>query len=90
MSKYCPNRPLTISEAGNVLDEGLRAIEAGSVEIDLGHVNSVDSAGVAVLLAWCRAARARGVTLIFEEVPETLKSLAALYGVSEFLRLSKN
>ena len=60
------------------------ALPASGV-ISLGGVDRVDSAGVAVLLAWKRRAAAEGKSLSFAEVPPNLAALAALYGVVELL-----
>ena len=48
----------------------------------------VDSASVAVLLAWQKAARQNKLHLRFINTPESLISLASLYGVTELLALS--
>jgi phospholipid transport system transporter-binding protein len=45
----------------------------------------VDSAAVSLLLEWQRTARAANRRIEFVNLPENLKSLAALYGVSELL-----
>jgi len=81
------NFPLTMQEDSTTLAEGLRAIEAGETGIDLAAATAVDSAGVAILLAWQRAALARGAKLEFHNLPPVLRSLAALYGVEDMLHL---
>ena len=53
--------------------------------VDLARVERVDSAGVAVMLAWKRRAVAEGKPLAFAGVPQSMASLAALYGVWELL-----
>ncbi|HVL77559.1 MAG TPA: STAS domain-containing protein [Noviherbaspirillum sp.] len=83
---FRPPLTLTVNNAGLALEAGLRAIEEGQTEIDLGELAAVDSAAVATLLAWQRAARARGAALRFANVPANLLGLAALYGVDELLR----
>lgn len=84
---YQPDFPLTMQETGVALTEGLRTIEAGETIIDLAAIAVVDSSGVAILLAWQRAAQARGAKLDFRNPPAALCSLAALYGVEDLLRL---
>jgi len=61
------------------------ALPAAGV-IDLSRVDRVDSAGVALLLAWKRRATAKGKPLGFAGMPQTMVSLTELYGVSELLR----
>lgn len=64
---------------------GLQAIESGEQVFDFSGVTAIDSAAVAILLAWQRAAQARRLALSFINVPATLQSLAGLYGVAGFL-----
>jgi len=74
-----------MTNAPAVLEAGLRAIADGQAEIDLGELTAVDSAAVATLLAWQRAARSRNRTLAFRNLPANLQSLADLYGVTALL-----
>ena len=76
---------LTMSDAAPVLAQGLAAIASGATKIDLGGLKAMDSAAVAAMLAWQRAAQAKGVRLEFINVPAALKSLAHLYGVDTLL-----
>ncbi|MES2898435.1 MAG: STAS domain-containing protein [Pseudomonadota bacterium] len=76
---------LTVQNATAALGQGIAAIKAGQTVFDLGSVVTADSSAVAVLLAWKRAARKGGVALSYVNVPAGLQSLAALYGVDDFL-----
>jgi phospholipid transport system transporter-binding protein len=76
---------LTVQNAKAALDQGIAAIKAGQTVIDLGAIKAADSSAVAVLLAWKRAARKSGAALAYVNVPASLQSLAALYGVDAFL-----
>ncbi len=84
--------PITMETAAGLLDSGRRL--CGQVEcsagrvIDLSGVTSVDSAALAVVLAWMRAAGS-GRTLRIEGVPPQLRSLAALYDLAEVLPLGE-
>lgn len=82
---FNPSASLTVANAKTALAEGLGAIASGQTGFDLADVTVVDSAAVATLLAWQRAALARGTTLAFSNLPANLQSLAALYGVAELL-----
>ncbi|MEO8739825.1 MAG: STAS domain-containing protein [Casimicrobiaceae bacterium] len=53
--------------------------------IDLTAVDRVDSAGVALMLAWTRRGATEGSKLAFVGVPESMRSLVTLYGVEELL-----
>ena len=76
---------LTFDTAQAALEQGCVAIRAGETVFDLGGVRTADSSGVALLLAWKRAARKAGVSLSYVNIPAGLQSLAALYGVDDFL-----
>jgi phospholipid transport system transporter-binding protein len=83
---YRPALTLTVHNAKAALDAGLRAIADGQTHIDLGDLTAVDSAAVATMLAWQRAARSRGTSLVFSNLPSNLRSLVDLYGVGELLQ----
>lgn len=72
-------------DAGPALEQGLAAIAAGQTSIDLGGLTNLDSAAVATLVAWRRAAQAKGAQLQFTQIPASLKSLAQLYGADLLL-----
>ncbi|MNK86257.1 hypothetical protein D3C87_1061630 [compost metagenome] len=78
---------LTNRNAAAVLREGLSRVSQGDVAVDCSALAQVDSAAVAVLLAWQRAAAARGQALALHGVPPQLASLATLYGVESLLGL---
>jgi phospholipid transport system transporter-binding protein len=82
---FRPTLTLTVNNAKTALDAGLRAIEGGQTTIDLAQLTAVDSAAVATLLAWQRAASARGTALAFNNLPANLQSLIELYGVADLL-----
>ncbi len=82
---FQPTLTLTVHNAKTVLESGLRAIESGQTEFDLARVTVVDSAAVATLLAWQRAATERGVALRFHRLPANLQSLVDVYGVADLL-----
>ncbi len=76
---------LNILNASTALEQGFEAIKAGQTVFDFSTVKVTDSSAVAVLLAWQRAARKAGVALSYINLPDSLKSLAELYGVDAFL-----
>jgi phospholipid transport system transporter-binding protein len=82
---FQPAETLTVDSANGALEAGLRAIADGQAEIDLARLTAVDSAGVATLLAWQRAAHDRQKPLHFTNVPANLRSLAELYGVADLI-----
>ena len=76
---------ITMASASEILTEGTVAIENGETEFSLVHTAGSDSSAMAVLLSWQRRARRHGTTLRFLEVPPSVASFAALYGVDGFL-----
>lgn len=76
---------LTFQTAPAALEQGDAAIRAGETVFDLGGVKAADSSGVALLLAWQRRAVAAGHRLSFINVPENVRTLAALYGVDTLI-----
>lgn len=82
---FQPASTLTVDNAKAALEAGLRAIEAGQSDIDLSQLTVVDSSAVATLLAWKRAASARGASVTFRSLPPNLLSLVELYGVADLL-----
>lgn len=79
---------LTNRNAASVLRDGLSRVRQGEVAVDCSALAQVDSAAVAVLLAWQRAAAQRGQALALNGVPPQLQSLASLYGVEGLLGLA--
>ncbi|MDB5838063.1 MAG: hypothetical protein JWQ23_15 [Herminiimonas sp.] len=82
---FQPSAALTINNAKPALEAGLQAIQSGQAEFDLALLTTVDSAAVATLITWRRAAMQRGLVLRFVNVPPSLRNLADLYGVAELL-----
>jgi phospholipid transport system transporter-binding protein len=76
---------VTLGNVAALLDEGRRHVDEGVRTVDLGEVSEMDSALLALLLAWLREARARGRTLELVRPPEALRTIAKLYGVDSLL-----
>ncbi|WP_427311619.1 STAS domain-containing protein [Cupriavidus sp. H39] len=83
-----PGNSLTNQNAAAVLRDGLARVAQGDVEVDCTGLAQADSSAVAVLLAWHRAAVARGQALVLRGVPAPLAQLASLYGVDGLLGLA--
>jgi phospholipid transport system transporter-binding protein len=80
--------PMVIDTATVLKKAGDGAIAAGAVVVDLSGVTDADSAAVAILLSWVRAAQERKQALSIVNPPSSIRSLAALYGVAELLPLA--
>ena len=80
--------PVTLANAASLLEEGRRHLADGVQTVDLGEVSEMDSALLALLLAWLREARQREKPLNFTQLPESLRTIARLYGVDRLLPAS--
>ncbi|MBC3832029.1 STAS domain-containing protein [Undibacterium amnicola] len=81
------DQELSLRNAVSVSEAGLQAIHAGSEQIDMTPLQIVDSAAVAVMLAWQRQAQSLNRSLQFIGVPASLISLISLYGLTDFFKL---
>ena len=81
--------PVTLNNVAGLLEEGRRHIDEGVRSVDLGEVTEMDSSLVALMLAWMRDARARGRELAFANLPESLRTIARLYGVDGLIPVAE-
>ncbi len=75
---------LTIANAVALCEEGKQQLN-GDMVIDLTGVTEVDSTALSVLFEWRRAAREKNSRVSFRNLPDSMKSLAALYGVADLV-----
>lgn len=80
--------PVTLSNVAQVLEECRQHLEGGARQVDLAEVTEMDSALLALLLAWLREAKAQRRELAFLNLPESLQTIARLYGVDGLLPVS--
>ena len=76
---------LTLANVAALLEDGRRHLAEGVQTVDLGEVREMDSALLALLLAWLRDAQARTQPIAFANMPESLRTIARLYGVDRLL-----
>jgi phospholipid transport system transporter-binding protein len=76
---------LTVDTAASVVESSREAALPRTGIVDLSGVDVVDSAAVAVLLAWRRRAAGEGVELTFTGGPASLAALAELYDVEDLI-----
>jgi phospholipid transport system transporter-binding protein len=79
---------VTLANVAALLEEGRRHLAEGVQTVDLGEVSEMDSALLALLLAWLRDARLADRPLAFAHLPESLRTIARLYGVNDLLPAS--
>jgi len=58
---------------------------ASETRMNLQNVERIDSAGLALLVDWVCAARNQGKILVLEQIPDSLKSLIEVSGLTEVL-----
>ena len=76
---------VTVETVPALLEEGRAQLRDGADTIDFGAVTEVDSAAVALAIAWLREARAAGRVLRFVNPPPALRNLARLYAVDDLI-----
>jgi phospholipid transport system transporter-binding protein len=77
--------PVTLGNVAAILEEGRRHIEEGVRTVDLAEITEMDSSLLALMLAWMRDAASRSGELAFVNLPESLQTIARLYGVEGLL-----
>ena len=77
--------PVTLANVRKLLEEGRQHLAEGASTVDLAEVTDLDSALLALSLAWLRDARAAKRELTFANPPEALQTLSRLYGVETLL-----
>lgn len=80
---------LTMDSLGAVHGEAMQPLEGKAWKVDLAGLGAADSSAVSMMLGWKRNAQRHGATLEFLNVPDSLVSLARLYGVAEALQLEQ-
>jgi len=80
--------PVTLANVAALLEEGRRHLADGVRTVDLAEVSEMDSALLALLLACLREARQHDRALAFANLPESVRTIARLYGVDRLLPAS--
>jgi phospholipid transport system transporter-binding protein len=82
------DKELSLRNAVSISKAGMEAINQDnnqdSIDFDLSALTVVDSAAVAVMLAWQRHAQSLNRSLQFTGVSSSLISLVDLYGLHDF------
>lgn len=81
------------SVQGNVVIDAVNALLKTSQQfalntntvVDFSDVKEIDTAAISLILEWKRRAKRENSAFILTNMPDNLKSLAALYGVTEIL-----
>lgn len=79
---------MTLESAKLALVESKGVFDAvNDIEIDLQHVTQADSAGLALLVDWMRAAKKAKKSIAFKHLPEQMNAIAKASGLDELLPL---
>jgi phospholipid transport system transporter-binding protein len=77
---------LDASTAREVLEQSeSRFAQSKEIDVDLGGVGESDSAGLALLIEWLRAARLGGRAIRFANVPAQIDALARISEVEDLI-----
>ena len=76
---------LTIAGVTALCVAGKQQLGDADLVVDLAAVTEVDSTALSLLFEWRRAAREKNLQIAFRNLPESLKSLAALYGLTDLV-----
>jgi phospholipid transport system transporter-binding protein len=75
---------MTVETASALLAEASPLL-SGSIEVDLSAVSDVDSSSISLMFEWLRLAQKNNANVVYSNLPQTLVSLASLYGVLELI-----
>lgn len=81
---------ILMDNANAVLIESKALDMANDLRVDFSAVTDIDTAALSLLIEWQRRAIAANKKIVFTHLPESLHSLATLYGVADFIPLSTN
>ena len=89
-NQWCIAGEILMDNANAVLVESNALEITDDLQIDFSAVTDVDTAALSLLIEWQRRAVTANKKVVFTQLPESLISLATLYGVAEFIPLSVN
>jgi len=83
---YALEGDLTLATAQSALEKTTRLFKKNkSLTFDLGNITKVDSVGVGLLLEWQRQAQKNGIQIRYINLPDKLRAMARVGGVTELL-----
>ncbi len=83
--KWHVSGDILMDNANAVLSESRALAMPDNLSIDFSAVTSVDTAALSLVMEWQRRANLSSQQVSFINLPESLVSLAALYGVTDFI-----
>ena len=79
---------ILVDNANAILTESNALEMPNDLQVDFSAVTDIDTAALSLLIGWQRRAIMLGKKIKFTNLPASLLSLAALYGVTDFIPLS--
>ena len=76
---------VTMGNVKSLLEAGLQQLGPELKEVDFSGLKEVDSSAISMVIEWLRVSQSRNLQLRIVNMPENMKSLAALYGVLELI-----
>jgi phospholipid transport system transporter-binding protein len=87
-NNFTPPSILTLNNAKNCLELGLKAMNTGQSVVDFSNVTQADSSALAIMLTWQQHAKQKKITLQFKGLPSQITHLATIYGVSSLFNVN--
>jgi phospholipid transport system transporter-binding protein len=87
---YLVDGELSFATVPDLLERGRAVFAGGSsgpLELNLGGVTRVDSAGLALLIEWLKVARRARRSIVYVNVPEQMMAMARVSGLEGVLPL---
>lgn len=80
---------LSLETVPGLLERGAEIMGRGAraVELDLREVTRADSAGLALMIEWMRAAHRHHKNIVFRNVPPQILAMAKISGLEDILPL---
>jgi len=83
-NKLAIHSAITVDTVTTLLGEVMPLLKS-PLEIDLGKVPEVDSSAISLMFEWLRLSKKNKAVLSYSNLPDSLTSLADLYGVLEMI-----
>lgn len=83
--RYSMSGELTFTTVPELWHSGFGEIDNGPVQLDLGGIARIDSAGIALLIELIRMVRKRGRDISLVHAPQQLMAIATVSGLDEVL-----
>ncbi|MGB8337283.1 MAG: STAS domain-containing protein [Burkholderiales bacterium] len=84
-NRFAPSGPVVMQTLKGLHTDGLAQIATADMVVDMNEVTEADSSAVSLLMELRRAAQIHSHQLSVINMPDSVRSLARLYGVTDLL-----